>query len=126
MSAEASVEDSPVEVVNVGRILTIAEQQHLDRQHARNTDYYTVLLRDEVTDFIIKSVVPRYELDSERIPIRDENNKKIERCPHKVGLSCLASYGYSDHEIIGVFLGTRCRSTKNEIINEISMGHMLD
>ncbi len=119
MEMEAAAKPK-VQVIEAKSIMTVKEQQSLDERYAKESDYYAVYLKDEVTGDHIRVRTSVWELDEDRVPVLVNGKPKL-RNPHDVALDVWAAQGADDHTLEMVQRGGCIVATPKSISSEISM-----
>lgn len=124
MGVAQAVESAPAtEIVRASAIMTVKEAQNLERQHAGQSQYYCVYLKDDRDDSIVRVRTPVYELDEERVPVVDANDRPIARNVHDLALNVWAAYGADEFTLMMVMRGPQCVATPESIANELAMAN---
>lgn len=115
-----------VEVIraNPNSIMSLDEAKQLDAKHAKESDYYSVLLVDDRSQQQLRVRTVVWELDAERMPVLDENGKRKVRNAHEVGLDVWAAYGADEYSLLTVSLGGQIRANPDSIATELALGHL--
>ena len=121
MATQISEQAPKVQTIEAKPIMTVTEQQALEKRQAQECDYYAVFLKDESKDQIVRVRTAVWQLDAERNPVVDEDGKKKLRNPHDVALDVWAAYGADDHTLELVMRGSQVVATPQSIANELAM-----
>lgn len=119
-------EASSMEVIrtNPNSVMSISEQQQLERLQAKDHDYYTVWLVNDATHQLVRVRTLRWVLDAERNPVFDEHGAKVKRNEFEVALDVWAAYGADDHTFLSLEVGSMVRVTADGLAAEIEMGNI--
>lgn len=117
-----AAEVKAVEIVRADRpVMTVEEAQQLERRQAKEVDYYSVFLKDDATQKIVRIRTVVWQLDADRRPVYDENGHRKMRNPHDVALDVWAAYGADDHTLDMVTLSGVVVATPDSIATELAM-----
>lgn len=111
---------SVIDTVEVKKIMDLKAAKTQDKEQSLSSEYYSVYLKNLITDEYIRVRTPVFYLDGERRPVI-RNNEKVVRNPHDVGLDVWATYGADDHDLELVMRGPLVAATPSSIANDLAM-----
>ena len=100
--------------------MSIKDAIEMEKAQARACDYYSIFLKNDVTDEFVRVRTHVWKLDAERKPVL-ENGSRVQRNAHDVALDVWAAYGAEDHTLEMVLRGGHVVATPASIAAELAM-----
>lgn len=101
-------------------LMSIKDAIEMEKAQARACDYYSIFLKNDVTDEFVRVRTHVWKLDAERKPLLVDG-QKVQRNAHDVALDVWAAYGAEDHTLEMVLRGGHVVATPASIAAELAM-----
>lgn len=101
-------------------LMSIKDAIEMEKAQARACDYYSIFLKNDITDDFVRVRTHVWKLDGERKPVLVDG-VKVQRNAHDVALDVWAAYGADDHTLEMVLRGGHVVATPASIAAELAM-----